>query len=118
MAKALSQLQHSPLESLDLASNKITIIPFELFDGTAEQLRLDLSGNSSKCPPQQIGEKWTTVSDIKRFYKPARERPDSVRLLLVGYGGVGKTKLLAALQRSTKPSDIPRFWEKMYPLKG
>ena len=109
-ALANALITNTVLQELDLSENEITVCP-EAFNRCSDSLAINLKGNNIQVPPQQIVDKWKVVGDLKRFYQRSRGQPDSVRLLLVGYGGVGKTRLLCALKEIYEPSDIDFYLE-------
>tara|TARA_R110002050_G_scaffold7014_1_gene27982 strand:+ start:686 stop:4030 length:3345 start_codon:yes stop_codon:yes gene_type:complete len=103
---------HSTLRYLNLSFNRIAVCPSAFqFNKSLQYVYFD--GNNMVIPPQDLvfGWKWS-AERMREFLRQPRSRPDSVRLLMVGNGGVGKSTLLRAISAKEKPSNIEKFLER------
>jgi internalin A len=110
------------LKELDLSNNKLANLPEEVKQLTQLE-KLYLHGNDKLNLPREIlGPTWQEVnrksetparsSDILDYYFRARQgekRPlNEAKLILVGYGDVGKTSLVNRLVKNTFDKDSPK----------
>jgi internalin A len=108
----------SPLEKLtaltylDFSSNQvINIRPFRpLFP----HLRyLSIQGNPIEKLPKDIYEKENSIEDVRRYFEAIAKGKTEIRkeckMILVGYGDVGKTSILYKLQNTAyRVQDVPK----------
>ena len=93
---------HRSLVDVDLSSNAITILPVEAQLRLAARrpaMRLDLSNNPLSSPP--LGQR-ADADELNEYLRALQAESTSIRrirLMVCGYGGVGKTTFCTAAVR-------------------
>jgi hypothetical protein len=109
-------VDHYPQAKLELNTNRITTVPVELQLklATVEGLHVSLLNNELSSPPLGFSG---GPGSLRAYLRDLASQPcvrPAYRLMLVGFGGVGKTTFSRAL-RSTE-EDLASFSSGLAPL--
>lgn len=108
---------HKTLAEVDLSDNNLTSLPIEAqlqLSERATPLEFDLSNNPLSSPP--LGRR-ATADALREYLSALRLESTAItrlRLMVCGFGGVGKTTFCTA---ATRPdTDLSRFHGSLLPL--
>ena len=106
---------HPALTEVDLSCNSITTIPLEsqLRLGRSS-LRLDMSGNPLSSPPLGIRGSADELEAYFGLMASESTRVTRIRLMILGFGGVGKTTFCEAATREV--DEMANFQKSLTPL--
>lgn len=117
-ALAPAAASHPTLTWLDLSDNELHHVPIECQWQLARRqppLRLDLSDNALSSPP--LGRR-ADADELAAYLSLLSREPTAVtrlRLMVLGFGGVGKTTFCAAA--TCVPEEVHHFHSSLTPLE-
>jgi len=113
-----SLVAHPSLKEADCSTNEITIISMEcqLAASQRQTLKLDLFNNPLSSPP--LGRPGGNPDGLQKYFHELAQEPTNVkriRLMVLGFGGVGKSTFCQALTFPAHSSS--QFHSTLIPLE-
>ena len=108
---------HRALSRAELSDNAITVLPIDDQRRLAARrppMHLDLSNNTLSSPPLGSRADAEELQEYLRAMQAESTGVHRIRLMVAGYGGVGKTTFCAAAMRS--PEELADFHSSLLPV--